>query len=268
MTTSSRALLLASLTLAALPSHAEPYRIEYRERGVTVVFDRGAMSETEMAAFARLVDDGIRDIREHLSRNAVGVRLRDGAPTFVVTRRARISRAYRRTVLLPLRRVRDRRAPYLHEAAHVLVPARNREVWLNEGFASYIESYIADNVGGYAGHVFSSGGNAGIDRDARRHLESGYGRTALEFVGRHGTPPGFYRDRERVAPPLYVLAHSFFKYLVEKRGLGPSVRLLGAPDSARAIQASSGRPMESWKREWLDSLGERSADITGSGGRE
>jgi len=259
---------MACLTFAAVPCAAEPNRVEYRERGVTVVFDPGAMSEAEMAAFARLVDAGIRDIREHLARNAVGVRLSDGTPTFVVTRRARISRAYRRTVLLPLRRVRDHRAPYLHEAAHVLVPARNREVWLNEGFASYIESYIAENVGGYAGNVFSSAGNAGIDRDARRHLASRYGRTALEFVGHPGTPPDFYRDRERVAPPLYVLAHSFFKYLVEKRGLGPSVQLLEAPVAARAILESSGRPMESWKGEWLESLGERSAEIAGSGGRE
>jgi hypothetical protein len=270
MTTSSRALLLASLTLSAVPCQAEPDRIEYREPGVTVVFDRGAMGEPEMATFARLVDAGIRDIREHLARNAAGVRLSDGAPTFVVTRRARISRAYQRTVLLPLQRVRDRRAPYLHEAAHVLVPALNREVWLNEGFASYIESYIAENVGGYAGNVFSSAGNAGIDRDARRHLRSHYGQTALEFVGRLGTPPGFYRDRERVARPLYVLAQSFFKFLVEKRGLGPAVQLLDAPASARAIEASSGRSMESWKQEWLVSLGEplRSAEITGSGSRE
>jgi hypothetical protein len=268
MSTSAWTLTVATSLLAGAPRGAETSRAEYREREVTVVFDGGALSEGEMEAFARLVGAGIRDIREHLGRHASGVRLRAEAPTFYVTRRARISRAFRRTVVLPLHRVRDRRAPYLHEAAHVLVHARNPEVWLNEGFASYIESYIAENVGGYAGHVFSTGGNAGIDADARRHLRSRHGQVALDFVGRHGTPPGFYRDREGVAPPLYVLAHSFFKYLVENQGLGPAVRLLEAPVSARALEAATGRPMEGWKRAWLRSLEQPEPSGRRSGARE
>jgi hypothetical protein len=157
-------------------------------------------------------------------------------------------------VALPLRRVETHTAPYLHEVAHALLPGRNPETWLNEGFASYVECWIAENVGGYAAGVFSDAGNGGIDADAARHLRTRYGQDALAYIGRDGTPRGFDRDRHRVAPPFYVLAHSFFKYLVENAGLPLAVRLLDEEHSAAALERSTGRPLESWKADWLARL--------------
>ena len=79
-----------------------------------------------------------------------------------------ISRTWRRTVFLPVERVRQRRAPYLHEAVHALVPVFGRRTWLSEGLAGYLESFVSETRGGYDAHVFTRAGTRGIHAAARR----------------------------------------------------------------------------------------------------
>ena len=98
-----------------------------------------------------------------------------------------------RTVSLMLERVRSDSAPYLHETVHVLVPSPNRSVWLSEGFASYVESYVSENIGGYDARVFTKTGNRGVDTEAARWLGREAGRTVLPWVGTPGEPPEMHR---------------------------------------------------------------------------
>jgi len=150
--------------------------------------------------------------------------------------------------------VRARRAPYLHETVHALVPARAERVWLSEGLACYLESFVAETRRGYDAHVFTRAGDRGIHDAARGMLRSAGGQAVLPWVGALGSPPALDEDREGVARPYYVLAHSLAKHVVEGAGLTAVVRALVASDLA-AFARETGRPEEAWRASWLAALG-------------
>ena len=198
----------------------------------------------------RLVDKGIADIESYLSeapaeRARIAYQVRADIP---------ISRTFRRTVELPLERVRTDTAPYLHETVHMLVRVRSRSMWLSEGFASFVQSSVAEQKGGYDGYVFSWGGNANVDRLARRHLARDTGKSVLPFVGGAGSPPEVWEERRQVAAPFYVLSHSFVKFLVEQAGLAAVKEMLRADDVSAALERTTRRGLPQWKADWLASL--------------
>jgi hypothetical protein len=127
-------------------------------------------------------------------------------------------------------------------------------MWLGEGFASYVESYVSEHMGGYDGAVFGRGGNRGVDRQARRYLASERGQAVLPYVGGHGSPPDIEWERGRVAAPFYVLSQSFIKYLVEKAGLECLKLAHDSSDVPSAIERSTGRALGRWKADWLAAL--------------
>ncbi|MEO8501108.1 MAG: hypothetical protein ABI565_09345, partial [Vicinamibacteria bacterium] len=157
-----------------------------------------------------------------------------------------------------------RDAPYLHEATHVLVPMSEDCLWISEGFASYVQSYVAEKVGGYDGYVFSWGGNRNIDRLARRTLNSDLGRAALPYVGGMEEPADLFEKRREVAQPLYVLAHSFVKFMVEGASLDQVKSLVQAADIPGSAKQITGRTIDEWKADWLAMLSvPRPALVTG-----
>jgi hypothetical protein len=225
--------------------------LRYETPRAIVFYEPGPLSTEAMGRFTHLLDQGILDIQTYV----------DGAPrenrrrvVYYVRTDIPISWSFRHTVLLPMDRVKDQTAPYLHETTHILFPVRSGSVWFSEGFASFVQSYVAEHLGGYDGYVFSKGGNRNVDNLARRHLASEGGRAVLPFVGGDEAPPDLYTDRWGVAAPLYVLSHSFVKYLVEKAGLDPVKGLVEAPDIPARLQESTGKPIGEWKADWLRSL--------------
>lgn len=255
----SRAAARAALLSLALQASAQvgsqdrPDRVRYEGKRSVVVFEAGVLTPSEMERFARLADAGVLDVATYLS---------GGAPapdppriTFVVRSGLSMSRSFRRTVMLPAERVRADAAPYLHETTHVLAPARTDCLWLSEGFASYVQSYVAEHMGGYDGYVFSWGGNRNVDRMALRYLRSERGQAVLRFVAAEGGPDRLWEERRQVAAPFYVLAHSFVKFLVERAGLACVKDLLQASDVAAALLATTHRSPEQWKADWLQSIG-------------
>jgi hypothetical protein len=239
----------ALLTRRALPEGAE--RIRYETERATIVFEAGTLSEEEMGSFARLVDRGIADIESVVSPGLPPNARRVGRLRYVVTRRVWMSQTRGRTVFLPLERVRKGSAPYLHETTHALMPSRSECLWLSEGFASYLESWVSENLGGYDAHIFSTAGDRGIHDAARRLLKVDDGLAALPFVGRSGTPPGIFADRERVAGPYYVLSQSFLKFLVERTSVATVAGLFQEPDISGALAKATGQGTEALRGEWL-----------------
>lgn len=237
------------LTRPALPEGAE--RIRYQTERATIVFEAGTLSEGEMESFARLVDRGIADIESVVGPGLPANARRVGRLRYVVTRRVWMSQTRGRTVFLPLERVRTGSAPYLHETTHALMPSRSECLWLSEGFASYLESWVSENLGGYDAHIFSTAGDRGIHDAARQLLKVDDGLAALPFVGRSGTPPGLFADRERVAGPYYVLSQSFLKFLVERTNVETVVGLFQEPDISGALAKATGRGTEALRGEWL-----------------
>ncbi len=220
------------------------------ERAV-VDFDPDGLSEAERERFARLADQGVADLERLLAKHLGSPPGRQDRVRFMVRARVAMSRTFGRTVQLPLHRVRDRRAPYLHETVHALLPTSHRSAWLSEGLACYLESWVAANVGGYDAHVFTRAGDREIHDAARRYARTAAGRAVLPWVGARGEPPGMSEDRETVARPFYVLAHSFTKYLVDRLGLDAVLRLAVERDPESALQRQSGRSSEQWRAEWI-----------------
>jgi hypothetical protein len=215
----------------------------YETPRAIVEFDRGPMRAEARMEFARPADRGVEDLAGLLGVQAG----RDGELLFRVRRRAGISRTYGARISLPYGRVADRSAPYLHETVHALLSAEGADppLWLSEGLASYLESYVAEKVGGYQGHVFSEGGNLTIDAEARRHLTSGFGRDAFDAVGLRRVPRNIDRDRGNVARPFYLLSQSFVKYLAEHAGLDAVLAAYrGSSDRV------GGRTVLEWKADW------------------
>lgn len=231
-------------------------RTRYETDRAVVEFDAGTLTPAEMESFVRLVEQGIADLESLFGSSLPEARRRADPIRYVVTARARISMTFGRTVHLPLQRVQARAAPYLHETVHVLLPARCQDcLWLVEGLASYLESWVSENLGGYDAQVFSRAGDRGIHRAAAELLSGPEARAVLPFVGRRGAPPGLLSERRRVARPFYVLSHSFSKFLVERAGLDRLIGLFDDGDPIEAFARATGREAESWRRAWLEALG-------------
>jgi hypothetical protein len=250
VTGSALALLLLCVSDDVLVPQVVGNHVRYETARATVSFDAHGLTPEQRERFVRLVDKGIADIESYLGeapaeRARIAYQVRADIP---------ISRTFRRTVELPLERVRTDTAPYLHETVHVLMRVRSRAMWLSEGFASFVQSSVAEQKGGYDGYVFSWGGNANVDRLARRHLARDTGKSVLPFVGGAGSPPEVWEERRQVAAPFYVLSHSFVKFLVEHAGLETVKLLVRAEDVDAALQRATKRGLGAWKADWLATL--------------
>jgi hypothetical protein len=242
---------LMVLAGAGSPAVAEWLTIE--KPRATLVYEESALTPPEAARFAGLLDQGVADVESYL-RPAAPDGLREGRIVYRVGAELPYSMTRGRTVSLMVERVRTDSAPYLHETVHVLVPSPNRSVWLSEGFASYVESHVSENIGGYDAHVFSKTGNGGVDREAARWLGREAGRTVLPWVGTPGEPPEMIEERRRVAAPFYVLSQSFSRFLVAKLGLARVIGLVSSRDPEGTLLQLSGRSVEDWKADWLRTL--------------
>ena len=248
------ALGLLALLIAPRRAWTQGERVRVERERTLVEYPAGALGGSEVEAFARLADDGVADVEALVSPGLPEWAKRTGRIRFVVSDEIEISRTWGRTVVLPIGRVRNRSAPYLHETVHALVPARGDRTWLSEGLACYLESYVAENRRGYDAHVFTRAGDRGIHAAARRTLEGPAGKAVLPWVGAMGSPPNLEEDRAGVARPFYVLSHSLAKHVVETAGLAAVVRALVASDP-RAFADETGHTDEVWRVLWLKALG-------------
>lgn len=184
-----------------------------REREHTLsYYEKGELSETFMDEFSTLLERGVADISQY-----TGSPVPDRKISYFVSSKVDISRARGRSVYLPLGRVRTKTAPYLHETTHILSPCDDCPLWLSEGYASFVQSYVSQHLGGYDGQIFTRNGNTGVDRDAVRWLGNDRGKAMLRYVGTTLDEPDL-SDRRSAAAPFYVLSQSLVKYLVEQTG--------------------------------------------------
>ena len=217
----------------------------------TIWFEGGVLESDEMIAFAQLVNRGILDIEAYLGslnpNNGRKIR-------YFVSNQVQISHSTWRTIYLPMSKVRNHTAPYLHETTHVLAPCDECPMWFSEGMASYVQSYISEHTGGYDGGIFSRRGNRGIDIDARRWLNSERGQAVVPFIGIKGEPPEINYDRSNVAAPFYVMAQSFVKFFMEHATAQQARAVMDAKDFDAELASATGKSAATWKDLWLAEL--------------
>ncbi len=221
----------------------------------TIFFDPGILSSEEMIAFADLVNQGILDIESYLGVTSLDANRGGGRKIrYFVSTQVQISHSNWRSIYLPMAKVKNRTAPYLHETTHQVAPCDECPMWFSEGLACYVQSYVSENTGGYDGGIFTRRGNRGINQDARRWLASERGQAVVPFLGIHGEPPSIEWDRSNVAAPFYVMAQSFVKFLVEQATMPKLRPVFEAKDFDAELQSSTGKKPAEWKELWLADL--------------
>jgi hypothetical protein len=133
----------------------------------------------------------------------------------------------RSAVFVPMARVKDGRAPFLHEATHELLastrtapadgmaPVR-RPLWLTEGLADYIARLVADQLGISEQGPFGTPNLSGVDAVCAERARTADGASMLPFIGANAVPEVlFTTERAKFAPTFYSCAFSFTKHLAE-----------------------------------------------------
>jgi len=214
-------------------------------------FDSDGMEPIQMDAFAKLVNRGIVDIEEYLGGSRIGNR----KVRYFISSRVEISHSTWRSIFLPMEKVQNRTAPYLHETTHVVAPCEDCPMWFSEGLASFVQSYVSEHAGGYDGAIFARHGNRGVDQDARRWLASDRGAAVAGFIGVPGEPPDINYDRSNVAAPFYVMAQSLVKFIVLKATVEKLSAVFQAKDFEAELTSATGKSSMEWKELWLKRLG-------------
>jgi hypothetical protein len=213
-------------------------------------FETGELSPDQMSTFAGLVEKGIEDIASFLSVPLP----KDRKVRYFISNQFSTSHSRGHSIYLPLARVVNQSAPYLHETVHSIVPCPNCPMWFSEGFASFAQSYVSEHMGGYDGIIFARKGNLGIDRDALRWLAGDRGQAVLPFIGKPEEPLQINEDRSNVAAPFYVMAQSLVKYIVENSDVKTLRVVMDDADFESALKRVTGRTSEEWKQTWLNRI--------------
>ena len=237
-------------------------------RRAVLWIERGALDSAAVAEFARLADRGVDELERSLGRRLDRAHYGEAKVHYFVSDSVAESHVYggyeharyrRPYVYLSARRVRRRRAPYLHETTHLLARGAG-SLSLREGLAQYAEATVAERGGGYTPHLFDREGNAGIDRQAGELLASPAGQGVLPWIGTDAAPrggaggvPRFLSDSAARAA-FHVLSYSYTKFLVERVGLRTFLAIYAAANVDAALRESTGRESTEWKRAWLAAI--------------
>ncbi len=171
----------------------------------------------------------------------------------------------RAAVFVPMARVRDGRAPFLHEAVHELLestrtdppsagPPIERPLWLTEGLPDYIARLVAADVGIVEAGPWDTPTIAGADAICAERARTPDGATMIRFIGSSETPEVlFTTDRRRFAPTFYTCSLSLVNHLSERVGLNHLLELFAfgpAGMNARLDRLGS-KKLSEWRTEWL-----------------
>jgi len=230
----------------------------------------GTIDDKEEEALLARLDRGHAELRAIVGRHPWQVMRAEKITYYVSPNRFVAHASGRGAVFIPLVRLQDGRAPYLHEAAHELLayfsqpltpdPARvervrtMRPLWLTEGLADYVGLTAADRAGVMEGDVFDLGGLAGVDKTCNERLKGPRGAEIVSFIGNIGAPGAlFTTERTEVAPTFYACGTAFTKFVVERIGLPETIALvplIPAEGVLPRIEKLTGKSMETLRAEW------------------
>jgi len=230
-----------------------------------IVWCPRSMARPDAEALVKRLDPGVAGLWRHVGTHAWQA-IPKGKITYYLSDDAFVAHASgRAAVFVPMARVRDGRAPFLHEATHELLastrtdrspgaPATRRPLWLTEGLPDYFARLVAAEIGTPESGPFDTPTINGADAICAARARTSDGAAMVAYIGTDERPEAlFTTDRGRFAPTFYTCSLSFVSYLVDHVGLDTLVGLFGvgpAEMNAR-LGALNGRKLSDWRIEWL-----------------
>jgi hypothetical protein len=228
-----------------------------------------SLARADAEALLKRLDPGVDGLWRHVGTHAWQA-VPKGTITYYFSDDTFVAHASgRAAVFVPMARIRDGRAPFLHEATHELLastrtdrspggPPARRPLWLTEGLPDYFARVVAAETGTTETGPFDTPTIAGADAICAERARTPDGATMMPFVGRNERPEVlFTTDRSRFAPTFYTCSLSFVNYLaghvevitlVDLFGVGPA-------DMNARLDSLKGRTLSDWRSEWLRLLG-------------
>jgi hypothetical protein len=240
----------------------------------------GEMTEAWQQALVDSLDRGVTELRRMMGAPLPWQRIGERPVQFYLVPERVISHASGKDVVfVSMSRVRDGRAPYLHEAGHELLapPApffydeqpdtvtaeatfQAMPYWLMEGLPDFMAQLAATAGGTREGDVFAIGGPAKADSTCAARLADNPFRTALlrTLGGSGAVDQLFTTDRMKVAPAFYACSQSLSKFVVALVGMPRAVELFPAikrGDWPERLENMAGMSLDSLRGRWQARLG-------------
>jgi hypothetical protein len=162
-------------------------------------------------------------------------------------------------VLVPVSRLRDGKAPLLHEATHALLTlpqGRRPLAWLTEGIAAYVAKTVSAETGIPEGDALDIGEISELDAKCATRLSSELGPRILPFIGSPANLQALYAMEPalQVRQVFYGCSASFTKYLVQQFGIERIVDLLPENDPHKKLEEVSRAKMADLRERWTASI--------------
>jgi hypothetical protein len=264
----------ARIAFATAHGHA------YRGAHAVVWAPPDSLDPEWLAAFVDSLDEGLAQLEDLIGGPYPWQRIANRPVQFYLSPGRFVSHASGHdAVFISLRAVRERFAPYLHEAAHELLAppapfypweypdsaaeeaaAARFPGWLAEGLADYVAQTVAAATGFPEGDVFRVGGLGKADSVCAARLAGSRCRTEiLDKVGGNGRLEALFTDeRPQVAPVFYACSQSFTRYLVDRIGVRTLVAHFSRIPSGvwlSDLEATAGESLDALRRAWLVGIG-------------
>ena len=242
--------------------------VKYETKRAILWVEKDGLTQKELEEFGTLVNQGILDIEKYTGIKFDKKRYQADKLEYFINSKPGISRGNierKPFIYLPLVRVKEKKAPYLHETAHKIAYKSSEALWMSEGFCDYVQTYVAKHYGGYNVSFTFNPKNTDIDQLAKDHLKTDAGKKLLSLIGLNGSPlkmneeqrepyRPIFEDRRVSARIFYNLSESFVKFLVAQIGLKKLIKIFDSADMRSNSTKITGKSVDDWKADWLKSL--------------
>jgi hypothetical protein len=178
-------------------------------------------------------------------------------------------------VSIPFWRIKQGKAPWLHEAIHEMlntkngnwnndsitleVAVKNTPLWLSEGLPEYISQTVSHKYKLPFFDVQSKSFLTNVDSICREDLKGKLADSVLAFIGKKGALIELFgKDRRLYAPTFYHCSCSFVKYLAERNGIDPLIESLAAyPREMEELEKRIHSSLEYLKKDWLIKINQK-----------
>ncbi len=251
---------------------------------VVIYAPADSMSASWQHALVDTLDNALARLRRTMRGPYPWQRIGDGPVTFYLSPGRFVAHASGYgAVFIPISRVHERLAPFLHEASHELLApeppfyprefsdtvglaqARRHPLWLFEGVPDYLAQSVSAQTGFHEGDVFEIGGLGKVDSVcAARVASSPRRQEILGVIGSAGRLEAlFTTERATIAPAFYACSQSLTKHLIDLIGVREVVGLFPAMKNGTwrdAIARAAAVSMDTITHRWKVRLGLAVAD--------